>query len=203
MMIKRMLTATALATGLALAGCGTDTDTAGPTTTSSPAADEQSAAFNDADVAFAQQMIPHHQQAVQMAQMAELSAVSPEVRDLAADVQAAQGPEIETMTGWLESWGEDVPSDMTGTEGMDHGGTPMDEMPGMMSAEELAGLESATGVEFDRMWLTMMIDHHEGAVEMARTEQAEGASSEAVALAEKIEADQNAEIELMRGLLGS
>jgi uncharacterized protein (DUF305 family) len=179
---------------LVLAGCGDD-DNAGDAS--------GEAAFNDADVAFAQGMIPHHQQAIEMSQLAQDRASNSAVKQLAADIEAAQGPEIETMTGWLEEWGEDVPSTDDDMEGMDHGDMSDSEMPGMMSEQEMSDLEAATGVEFDQMFLTMMIDHHQGAVEMAATEQEEGAYPDAIALAEKIETDQKAEIEEMQGLLGS
>jgi uncharacterized protein (DUF305 family) len=152
--------------------------------------------FNQADVTFAQEMIPHHQQAIEMAQLALDRAEDPEVKDLAALIEAAQDPEIQTMTEWLESWGEDVPGD-----GMDHGDMSGEDMPGMMTDEEMADLEAAGGAEFDQMFLTMMIEHHGGALEMAVTEQADGQNAAAVALAEKIEADQTAEIATMEDLL--
>ena len=196
-----VLAALLLAAGLTLTACGTEDTSAG----SGSASGSASAEFNDADVEFAQSMIPHHQQAVEMAQLAEDRASSPEVKQLAADIEAAQGPEIETMTAWLEEWGEEVPAsggghgDMEGMEDMDD----TSDMPGMMSEDEMGDLESAEGDEWDEMFLTMMIEHHEGAIEMARTEQSEGQNPDAVALAEKIEADQTAEIETMEGLLGS
>ena len=163
--------------------------------------------FNDADVAFAQDMVPHHAQAVQMAQMVDGQDVSPEVAALAADIEAAQAPEIETMTGWLEEWGEEVPdtsmmgmdhSGMEGMEGME--GMDMD-MPGMMSSEEMAELDAATGAAFETMWLEMMIEHHEGAIEMAQAEQEDGEYAPAIALAEEIEAAQTEEIAVMEELL--
>ncbi len=145
-------------------------------------------------------MIPHHQQAVQMSSMAERHASTPEVTELAAKIAAAQGPEIETMTGWLEDWGQDVPEG----DGMGMGGDmgSMD-MNGMMSGQDMEDLDSARGASFDRMWLTMMIEHHEGAVEMAQDEKSKGQNADAVALAEKIEADQTAEIAVMKDLLES
>ena len=160
---------------------------------------------NDADVTFAQQMIPHHQQAIEMADLAETRADSQEVKDLAADIEAAQAPEIETMTGWLEDWDEDVPE--SGMSGMDHGGHDMSgdssEMTGMMSAEDMTALAAASGAEFDQMFLTMMIEHHQGAIEMAQTEQAEGEFEAAIELAEQIESTQTTEIEAMQDLLAS
>lgn len=192
------LVALLAATTFALAGCGDNGDTA-----DKPAA----ADHNAADVTFAQDMIPHHQQAIEMAQLAEDRAASAEVKSLASAIEAAQDPEIETMTGWLESWGEDVPDshmdmDMDEMEGMGDDESD-DEMPGMMSDDDMADLEDAQGAAFDRMFLTMMIEHHEGAIEMAKTEQAEGEYDDAVTLAEKIETAQQAEIEAMNDLLAS
>jgi uncharacterized protein (DUF305 family) len=160
---------------------------------------------NDADVTFAQQMIPHHQQAIEMSELAESRASSQEVKDLAADIEAAQGPEIDTMTGWLEEWDEDVPD--SGMSGMDHSGHDMSSdgsgMAGMMSEEDMTALEAASGAEFDQMFLAMMIEHHEGAIEMAQTEQAEGEFEAAVELAAEIESAQTSEIETMQELLAS
>jgi hypothetical protein len=80
----------------------------------------------------------------------------------------------ETMTGWLESWGEGVPDSIMG--GNDHGAMDHGDMPGMMSEEQMATLEDASGAEFDELFLRMMIEHHEGAIEMAQIEQADGES---------------------------
>ena len=170
-----MSIAFALVAALTVVGGGSDTDSNGPTGST----ESSDAQFNEADVTFAQEMIPHHQQAIEMADLAESRAESQEVKDLAADIEAAQGPEIETLTGWLESWGEDVPDE--GMSGMDHGDMSSDEMGGMMTEDEMAELEAAAGAEFDQMFLTMMIEHHEGAIEMAKTEQSEGEFPEAVA----------------------
>ena len=188
--MRKTLTAALLAASLlTLAACGNDDEP------------DTGAGHNDADVTFAQQMIPHHQQAIEMSELAETRAGSPEVKDLAADIKGAQDPEIETMTGWLESWGEDVPGgDMSG---MDHDDMSSDDMAGMMSEEEVAELEGASGTEFDRMFLTMMIEHHEGAIEMAKTEQEDGEYPDAIALAEEIEKAQTEEITTMNELLGS
>lgn len=189
MKTKNALVAALATAVLTLTACGNGDNTAD--------AEE----FNEQDVTFAQQMIPHHEQAVEMADLAETRAASQEVKDLAADIEAAQGPEIETMTGWLKEWGEDVPGDdMSGT---DHGDISSDDMSGMMSEEEMAQLGAASGREFDRMFLTMMVEHHEGAIEMAQTEQADGKNPDATALAEEIETAQTAEIETMNSLLQS
>ena len=157
----------------------------------------QSAEFNEADVSFVQGMIPHHRGALEMAQLAEGRAQDPRVLDLASRIEAAQDPEIETMTGWLEDWGQSESDDMGGMDmgddmgGMDMGGMDMD----------MSGLEAASGAEFDRMFLEMMTEHHRGAVEMAETEIADGQNAEAIALAREIASSQTAEIEEMQTIL--
>lgn len=189
-MTRRTLTVPALllAALLALTACaGDDSTTSGET-------------HNDADVTFATEMIPHHQQAVEMAELAADRAHDPEVQQLAEDIQAAQGPEIDTMTQWLEDWGQQVPSDDMDHGDMGHGGA--EEMPGMMDEAEMARLTGSDGAAFDRMFLQMMVEHHEGAIEMARTEQANGRNPDAIALAEQVETDQEAEIAEMEDLLG-
>jgi uncharacterized protein (DUF305 family) len=189
--------ASVVALGLTLTACGGGSPDSPSTSTSTP--------HNEQDVSFAQDMIPHHAQAVEMADLAADRSESQEVTDLAADISAAQGPEIDTMTSWLESWGEDVPDtsdDMGGMSGMDMG-DDSGGMPGMMSSEDMDALASASGAEFDRMFLTMMVAHHEGAISMAQTEQAEGEFPDAITLAETIEETQSSEITTMRELLDS
>ncbi len=157
------------------------------------------AAFNDSDVAFAQGMIPHHAQAVDMADLAEERAADPEVRDLAGRIRAAQQPEIDLMEGWLEEWGHPMEDgmDMGGMEGMD-----MEDM-GMVSEEDMDRLESASGAEFDRLFLTSMREHHLGAVAMAEEELRSGESPEAKELAQEIIDTQRAEIEEIDALLAA
>jgi uncharacterized protein (DUF305 family) len=164
----------------------------------------ESATHNAQDVTFATDMIPHHAQAVEMADLAEDRADSQEVQDLAEDISAAQGPEIEQMSSWLEAWGEDVP-DTGDMEGMDHGdmGGDAADMPGMMSADDMGNLEAASGAEFDEMFLSMMIEHHKGAIEMAQTEQSDGEYPDAIEMAETIEKAQTAEIQTMEELLAA
>lgn len=197
---RKSLTALAVAAGLTVAGC-TNNQAEGPAEPG-PATTNQAAPHNSADVEFAQQMIPHHEQALRMAKVASTRAESPEVKELAADIEAAQDPEIQTMTGWLEEWGEDVPSGMGGhmmDDGQMMDGDQMGE--GMMSDEDMAKLDKSSGAGFDRMFLTMMIEHHEGAVAMAKDEQRDGKDAAAIELAKRIEAAQTAEIKLMRQLL--
>lgn len=180
-----------IAAALVLAGCSDD-GSHGGTHAGSPAD------VNETDIAFAQGMIVHHEGALEMAQLADDRAEDPRVLDLAGRIEAAQEPEIETMTGWLEEWGE--PTSAEGdhsTDGMDHGSGDMG-----MSEEDMSALEDASGAEFDRMWLELMTEHHEGAVEMSETEIAEGRNADAVALAEDIVESQSTEIEEMATLLG-
>ncbi|MFF0535188.1 DUF305 domain-containing protein [Streptomyces coelicoflavus] len=154
-------------------------------------------AHNAQDVAFAQGMIPHHRQALEMARLAADRSASAGVEDLAARIEKAQDPEITTMTGWLTAWGEEVPESMPGMDHSAHSG-----MPGMMGDEDMAKLKEASGREFDTMFLTMMVEHHEGAVEMAGTEKAKGRYAPAKDLADAIATAQNAEITEMNKLLG-
>jgi uncharacterized protein (DUF305 family) len=184
----------ALATVLVSACGGPDTPAA-PAPTSSPAA---SADHNQADITFVQGMIPHHEQAVAMSELAANQASSPQVIELAATIERAQAPEIEQMRAMLTTWGVAEDSSMGGTP---HGGTGADGMPGMMTDEQMHEFQQATGDAFDRMFLQMMIIHHEGAVAMARTELSDGQNPQAKALAQTIIDQQTTEIAQMRELL--
>lgn len=190
-----------LASAVVLAACGTGTSTqpsAGSSTSKAAAsATAQSATQrNDADAAFATDMIPHHAQAVQMADLAPAQAQSPAVKTLATRVKASQDPEIVTMTGWLTSWGKPVPGTMAG-----HDMGSMSSAGGMMSSQQMDELGKASGGAFDRMWVQMMIEHHQGAVAMAKTELGAGANAEAKKLAQQIIDAQTKEIDEMTALL--
>lgn len=193
--------AAALTLGLAACSDGTEAGTspAGQETPATAEASTDEATHNDADTTFAQMMIVHHEGAIEMAQLAAEKAATPEVQDLGERIAAAQGPEIELMTGWLESWGEEPAADeMDGMEGMDHGGMDME---GMNQEEVMSELSALSGTEFDTRFLELMIDHHRGAIEMAETEQADGENPDALELAPKIVEDQTAEIAKMETLL--
>ena len=192
--MKRLLLLLALV-GLAFsAACGSDDDPA-----VAPEASGES--HNDADVAFAQGMIPHHEQAIEMAEMALEKSESPEVTDLAARIVDAQGPEIEKLQYWLEEWGESASGDGGGHGGMDMGDDEAKTGTGMMTEDDMGALEKASGEEFDRMFLEMMIEHHKGAIEMAETELEDGEFADAQAMARDIIDAQQAEIEEMEGIL--
>ncbi|MFB6437910.1 DUF305 domain-containing protein [Streptomyces sp. NPDC056411] len=205
---RAVLAAALTAVALTLTACGGSgsADHASPGHGASATAGATAGKHNAADVSFAQQMIPHHRQAVAMAELAATRAGSGEVRSLAAAIKKAQGPEINTMSGWLKSWGETVPQDhgtegMPGMEGMHHGSGAA--MPGMMDDQEMTRLKNASGKAFDTQFLTLMIKHHEGAVTMAAAEQKRGAYGPAKKLAGDISTAQKAEIATMRKLAGT
>ncbi|CAA0122087.1 Uncharacterised protein [Mycolicibacterium vanbaalenii] len=207
---------------LLMAGCsgeGTDAeqDTAAPQQEStSQAADGHDGehgdvhgadVHNDADVAFARDMIPHHEQAIVMSDIILAKEdIDPRVTELADQIKAAQGPEIETMRGWLAEWGTAPPP--SGHEGHDMpGDQPMHgsvhEAMGMMTDQQLDELRQAQGADASRQFLTGMIEHHEGAVTMAQTEIDAGQFAPAVALATEIIEAQVREIDTMRQILDS
>lgn len=180
----------ALLAGFGLAACGSSAPTAG-----NPAPGDH----NAADATFAQMMIPHHKQAVEMSGYAATRAGNAEVKQLAEQIRGAQDPEIKQMTGWLTSWKE--PVDMPGMSGKDMGSMDMSSMPGMRSKDDMAKLAALSGTAFDRMFLTMMMGHHRGAIEMAATEKKDGRYGPAQQLAASITSAQAAEIDKMQQLL--
>jgi len=198
-----------LALGAGLTACGDD---AGSSGTSGSATEVSTTEHNDADVTFASDMITHHAQALSMVDLTLDRPLDPEVQALAEDIRAAQGPEIETMADWLTKWGEEVPETMRDHDNAGHDMDDMsdnmddmghDDMPGMMSADDMDALENASDSEFQDMWLEMMVEHHEGAVEMAETETEDGQFKDAVDLASQIIDAQKQEIDTMQGLLNS
>lgn len=187
----RLTVIAAAAVGLLLAGCGGSHDmsdmgmaTPSGTTGASPA-----------DAMFAQMMIPHHQQAVEMSTLAETRASSPQIKELAAEIKAAQQPEIDQMTAWLEEWGMPVMSgmDVMGEHG-DHG------MSGMLTSEQMQQLADAQGPEFDRLFAEFMIFHHEGAIDMAE-DVVDSKDPRVAALAQAIIATQAEEIAQLQAFL--
>lgn len=203
---------TVAALALALAACGSSDGSKsdgssmpgmdhGSGSASAPA--EPGGTFNDADVKFAQQMIPHHQQAIEMAKLADGRAADPEIEKLAAAIEKAQDPEIDTMKGWLTSWGKPLPSDsssMGDMPGMDHG-TDGSGMPGMMSDKDMSDLSAAKGKDFDKKFAQLMIGHHQGAVTMAEEERKKGDNADAKKLAGAVVTAQTAEIEQMNKII--
>lgn len=190
----RALAASTAALIVTLAGCSSEESSA----------DAQG--FNEADAAFATDMIQHHAQALEMVDLTLGRKLDPEVAALTEDIRAAQAPEIEKMVDWLEDWDQPVPEtsrDHANAHAGEHGGgSELDtDMPGMMSEDEMTALENASGEEFQDLWLEMMIEHHEGAVEMAETEVDEGQNAKAITLAKGIIAAQEGEISAMQDML--
>lgn len=166
-----------------------------PPVTPGPAA---TGAHNDADITFAQGMIPHHGQAVVMADMILTNSGNATVKALAEGIKNAQTPEIATLTGWLKGWSATAPNPYEhagGMSGMNHGG--------MMSTEQMNELMKAHGASADKAFLTHMIEHHRGAVDMAETQLAQGQNPQAKALAQTIITSQTAEITTMQNLLNT
>ncbi|WP_329413329.1 DUF305 domain-containing protein [Nocardia vinacea] len=204
------IAATTTAAALFAGGCSNDNSMPGMDHGSSSASSGKPATrsdFNDADVTFLQTMYPHHAQAVEMARLVPSRTQNEQVRALAADIEKAQSPEMEQITTLLESFGKPAPTssghgghnmEMTTTMNM----PGMTTMPGMMSNEQMNALAAASGADFDRQWLELMIEHHTGAIAMSNTELAGGVNPDAKALATAIVAAQQAEIGTMRGLLG-
>lgn len=189
---------------IALAGglvaCGNDDASSEPSAVQTASNGD---VFNGADVQFATDMIPHHAQAIEMVTLTDGRPLDPEVEEIANTIRNAQAPEVETMVDWLTAWDQEVPETSLdhANSGHDMGGSS--EMPGMMSEDEMDALEKASDEEFQAMWLEMMLEHHAGAIEMAKAEQQDGKFADAIALAESIETGQTAEIDQMEGLLGS
>ena len=202
MRTTRALGALALGLALVLAGCSNDDD-----------GDDTGAGGGDhnaADVTFASDMIQHHAQALLMVDLTLDRDLDPEVLRLAEAIREAQAPEIESLSDWLQDWDEDVPATVRDHANGDHAGAMGDmgddtgtDLPGMMSDADLSALRDASDAEFQDLWLTMMIAHHEGAIAMAGTERADGGYRPAIDLAEQIESSQADEIATMEDLLGS
>jgi uncharacterized protein (DUF305 family) len=228
----------AVAALVALTGCSDSTTTQGSQTSSPTSSTE---AHNQADVMFAQHMIPHHQQAIEMSDIVlAKDGIDGRVVNLANQIKAAQGPEIQQMQTWLSQWGQPTMPMMPMMPGMEmpgqsetpsqtpdphHTSTPsqittpspsgmpgqsmmpgmpgMEGMMGMMSPQDMAALQNAQGAEASKLFLTQMIQHHQGAITMAQHEIETGQFPAAVALARSIVSSQQQEITTMQGILGS
>ena len=182
--------ATAVIAALALAGCA---DTSTSDTSSGSSAASEAAVFNDQDVMFAQMMLPHHEQAVEMSDtlISKGDTVDSDVLALAETIKDEQGPEIDQLTTWLGDWGQDT------SASMDHS------MDGMMSESDMTALEDAEGAEASRLFLEQMTEHHKGAVDMAQQEVDGGENPDAVEMAKNIVESQTAQIDQMESLLSS
>ncbi|WP_064445805.1 DUF305 domain-containing protein [Micromonospora sp. NBRC 110037] len=149
--------------------------------------------FNSLDVWYVRMMIPHHEQALEMATLAPDRAADPRIRAVAERIRAAQGPEVGLLRAWLST--RDLPADVPGH---DHGS-----MRGMQSAEAMRQLADARGAAFDRMFVRMMTDHHQGAIVMSTDLLKVGADQAMQEFATGVAVEQSAEITRMRALLSS
>lgn len=185
-----LLSAGVIATTLVLSGCSAGTSSAPISTPSASGTTEAQSRFNDSDTAFAMGMVEHHEQAIDMAEtILAKEGIDPRVTELAQNIKAAQGPEINLMNDWIANW--DVATD--DMSDMDHGMA--------MSDEDMTALDDATGLDASKLFLTQMTVHHEGAIEMAQTEIDAGEDADALTLAQKIIDAQTSEIESMKSLL--
>lgn len=177
---------------LALAGCG-GSDFSAPEVSAAASASASAPAgpHNAADVTFAQQMVPHHEQALEMVKLTAGHDLDPVVRSLADGIERSQSTEVATMSGWLEGWGETVPTAMS------------EPMNGMLSSDQMGKLRSTTDDQtFQAIWLTFMVQHHQGAIPMAQTEISDGSNPQAIALAREIVRTQEKELATMSPLTG-
>ena len=222
---------------LALTACGDSgteesTATTNSAATTSVSAENGAAEHNDADIAFAQGMVPHHSQAIEMSDvLLAKQGIDTRVVDLAQQIKAAQGPEIEQLNAWLTAWGQGTAATTTtgmnmtesmpmgtgmqmpeapvvippaGTSEMDMPGMEGGEgMEGMTSAEDMAALRDAQGVDAAKLFLNQMIEHHKGAITMAQTEVEDGQNAQAKAMAQNIITTQQQEITTMEQILST
>lgn len=185
-----------IATVVILAGCGS-TSVSDVSTAVGDIVDtvDSAISFNDSDVEFAQMMIPHHEQAIEMSDIALDPTVgaSSAVKALATKIKGEQDPEITVMKGFLTAW--------KANPVMDHSSGGADMMTGMLTVDEIAALSNARGTAFDQAFVAGMIAHHEGAIDMANTVVGYGENSAVRTLAQKIIAAQTAEITELKKLL--
>ncbi len=151
------------------------------------ASTQSNSEYSSADIAFAEMMIPHHEQAIEMSEIAFLNTTNPDLLQLAQEIKDAQSPEIELMNSW------------TGVKASTHAGHMMD---GMLSESEMSDLREAKDKEFDRLFLEGMIKHHEGAIEMAQ-DVADSENKDVAELSASIISAQEFEISKMKELLAN
>jgi uncharacterized protein (DUF305 family) len=189
----------AFCAALALASCSGSQEHAGDHPPEESVSTAQPAGFNADDRAFATNMIPHHQQAIDLSAMVPDHSTNPELVALAAKISAEQEPEIKALRVFLVQWDENPDDDASqgghGEEG-GHGA-----MAGMVDEATMTKLQSLRGAEFDTLWLQSMISHHQGAIEMAKAEVANGQNEDVKRMAQGMIDAQQAEIDQMKHML--
>ena len=187
----------AVAAATALTSCSTAAKEEHGTDASSATSTEQTASHNEDDVMFAQMMIPHHQQAIELTALVPDRSTNPDLIALASKIAGEQQPEIGGMRALLLQW--DVnPAEMPHESG--HAGMAMQ---GMIDDATMVKLDSLKGADFDILWLQSMISHHQGAIEMAKIEIADGKNVDMITVAKNIVTAQQAEIDQMKQMLGA
>ena len=159
---------------------------------------------SQADVEFMQGMIMHHSQAIEMTALIASNAENKDLRSLGARISRSQSDEIKFMQRWLAVRGEPVSMAMSGMPNMDRSGRPMGLMPGMLSPKQMEALRKAKGAEFDRLFLTGMIQHHNGALIMVKDlfdTAGAGQDAELFDFATDVDSGQRAEIRIMEAML--
>jgi uncharacterized protein (DUF305 family) len=193
--MRRRVAAVLLGAALVLGGCGTDAE---PATTESATAEVRAgAAFNDTDVMYLQMMVAHHQQSLDMVQLAASKAKRPEIRVLAEAVDATQSDELTMMKGWLRDWSAPETVDHAPSAHADHGGLPA------TGPEEIEALRKTKGGTFDTTFLNLFVAHQHNAVEMAALEAKKGVNAETKAFAERVRLSRTDQIQQMLQLLNS
>ena len=187
----------ALVAALALPSCSSSESHHDATKTEEPVITGQPAGFNADDVAFVKNMIPHHQQAIDLSAMVPERSTNPEVVAMAEQISVAQKPEINAMRVFLVQWNENPQDDTSHGGGGGHA-----PMQGMVDDATMAKLPTLEGQEFDTVWLESMISHHQGAIEMAKAEVANGENVDVKSMAQTMIDTQQAEIGQMKQMLG-
>jgi len=194
-----LLAAVALALVATVTSCGQPAgDPGSGPAESSTASNALPAAHNAADVVFARNMLPHHQQGVELAAMVPTHTLNPDLRVIATHIRADQQAEIHTLNLLLTQWGE--PADPDHGNGAGHDGMAM---AGMVDQSTIDKLKSLDGAAFDTLWATSMISHHQGAITMAQSEIAHGQSADAIHAATLIVEAQQREISTMTHLISA
>jgi uncharacterized protein (DUF305 family) len=184
------------ATATALSSCSTASTENRGANASSATSTEQTASHNEDDVMFAQMMIPHHQQAVTLTALVPDRSTNPDLIALAAKIAGEQQPEIGGMRALLTQW------DVKTAEMPHESGHAGMAMQGMINDATMIKLDSLKGADFDTLWLQSMINHHQGAIEMAKVEIADGKNADMITMAKNIVSAQQAEIDQMKQILG-
>jgi uncharacterized protein (DUF305 family) len=200
MMSSALIAVAAFAAAVAVAGCGGSGDAASAGAhsiqqTDTPVITGRPAGYNPDDVAFATNMVPHHKQAIALAALVPDRSADPDLVALAERITATQQPEVNVLNVFLVQWNENPDSAQGDHSG--HGPT----MPGMVDDATMTKLKTLHGADFDTLWLQSMISHHQGAVEMAKAEIANGANVDAISMAKTMLAAQQNEIGQMKQML--